>query len=99
MYVMVPVGQISAELYDHPPVLCLARVVGTHDQLEPRVTRWWLDVWPDPGGPPLPQLYRAEEILGVPAYGFVPPAPAPAVLPADQTPPSPTQQAGSETPA
>jgi hypothetical protein len=31
---------------------------------------WWLDVYLSPGGRPLPQMYRADTILGVPALGL-----------------------------
>lgn len=31
---------------------------------------YWLDVYMIPGGPPLLQMYRAGEILGVPALGL-----------------------------
>lgn len=67
MAVMVYTGQISSELNDHPPVVCGAEVVGPDDTGSE--SRWWLDVWM--GAPaPLPQSYRASEILGIPAVGL-----------------------------
>jgi hypothetical protein len=31
---------------------------------------WWLDVYIIPGGEPLPQMYRADEIIGIPVLGL-----------------------------
>ena len=33
-------------------------------------TQYWLDVYLIPDGPPMPQMYRVGEILGVPALGL-----------------------------
>jgi len=81
--VMVPAGQVSAAANGGPCIIAWAVVVGPDDYddaVGPKA-KWWLDVYTGgPGAPPLPQAYRAEEILGVPALGLshegAPPRPA-----------------------
>jgi hypothetical protein len=70
--VMVPVGQVDAAVNGGPCIIAWAVVRGPAS--EPVFTdpaaMYWLDVYMVPGGPPLPQMYRAEAILGVPAPGL-----------------------------
>jgi len=73
--VMVPVGRIAAAVNGQPCIIAWAVVVGpVKDAGGPvyadHIDKYWLDVYVIPGGPPLPQMYRAEEILGVPALGL-----------------------------
>lgn len=81
--VMVPVGRGSAIVNGHACVIAWAVVRGAAgflsasgarpleeaDSTDP-AAQWWLDVYTLPGGEPLPQMYRAGEILGVPAWGL-----------------------------
>ncbi len=73
MVVMVPVGGISADLNGHPVVICLATVLGPAEDEEV----WWLAVQSGGGSTELPQMYRAAEILGVPALGLAMVSPDP----------------------
>lgn len=73
--VMVPVGQGNALVNGQPCVIAWAVVLQPAADDEAGVftdpkRRYWLDVYLAPGGRPLPQMYRAEEILGVPALGL-----------------------------
>lgn len=74
-FVMVPVGQVSATVNGGPCVIALARVIRPATGSESAVYVdhfgvWWLDVFMVPGGTPLPQMYRADDILGIPALGL-----------------------------
>jgi hypothetical protein len=70
--VMVPVGMVSAVVNGGPCVIALAEVVRRAD---PDVLgaeaddMWWLNVHLGPGVS-LRQIYRAKQILGVPAHGL-----------------------------
>lgn len=70
--VMVPVGQANTMVNGGPCVIAWAVVRGPADDRAPGDPqgRWWLEVYLAPGAAPLPQMYRAEEILGVPALGL-----------------------------
>jgi hypothetical protein len=72
--VMVPVGRLAAAVNGHPCVIAWAAVRCAATDPAPAPTDpdgvWWLDVYTIPGGDPLPQQYRAGEILGVPALGL-----------------------------
>lgn len=71
--VMVPVGAIAALTNGQPCIIAWAAVLGAVDQGQDPTDpdgRWWLDVYAIPGGPPMPQMYRAGEVLGVPALGL-----------------------------
>lgn len=67
--VMVAVGRgvMTTTVVAWAVVLC---PVGTLTADNDPAARYWLDVYMIPGGPPLPQMYRADEILGVPALGL-----------------------------
>jgi hypothetical protein len=71
--VMVPVGRFAANINGQPCVVAWAVVRGPvndgQDVTDPAAS-WWLDVYTIPGGDPMPQMYRAGEILGVPALGL-----------------------------
>lgn len=73
--VMVPVGMVSAVVNGGPCVIAWARVRGpAEDHVDPEGTirpdsMWWLDVHMGPGAV-LAQMYRADQILGVPAMGL-----------------------------
>lgn len=70
--VMVPMGRIGGAV-GQPCVIAWAVVGGPASFVEGRPCAddlWWLDVYAIPGGPPIPQVYRADEILGVPALGL-----------------------------
>jgi hypothetical protein len=71
--VMVAVGRLVANINGQPCLIAWAIVRGpvaeNTDPTDP-AGMWWLDVYSVPGGPPLPQQYRADEILGVPALGL-----------------------------
>lgn len=71
---MVPVGRLVAHINGNPCLIAWAVVVGPADEIEPvsvdPADKYWLDVYMIPGGPPLPQMYPAGEILGVPALGL-----------------------------
>jgi len=71
--VMVAAGTVSAVVNGTPAIVCYATVIGRAD--EPGM--WWLRVYLG-AGEPLPQMYRADHILGVPAIGLAP-APVPSV--------------------
>lgn len=72
---MVPVGATAAMVNGGPCIIAWAIVQGpaskaaAASQVDP-TAMWWLDVYMIPGGPPLPQMYRADAILGVPALGL-----------------------------
>ncbi len=73
--VMVPVGQASAVVNGGPCIIAWAVVRGPASESDAEVftdpsQMYWLDVHMVPGGPPLPQMYRADAILGVPALGL-----------------------------
>lgn len=73
--VMVPVGRIAAAVNGHPCVIAYAIVLGPASEPAAGVVpdpeqRWWLNVYSIPGGPPIPQMYRAGEILGIPGLGL-----------------------------
>ena len=73
--VMVPVGQIAALVNGGPCVIAWAVVLGPASesdtvQFDDPDQWYWLNVYMVPGGPPLPQMYRADTILGVPALGL-----------------------------
>lgn len=68
--VMVPVGRAAAAVNGQPCVIAWAIVRGLAASGGGMPETWWLDVYAVPGGPPLPQMYRATEILGVPALGL-----------------------------
>ena len=71
--VMVPVGEIAAWVNGHPCVIAWAVVIGPAeegtDPTNPKA-QWWLNVYSTGGGEPMPQMYPAEKILGVPAIGL-----------------------------
>lgn len=73
--VMVPVGQVNALVNGGPCMIAWAVVKGRAAKnaaaafTDPS-EMWWLDVYMVPGAPPLPQMYRADTILGVPALGL-----------------------------
>jgi hypothetical protein len=74
--VMVAVGQGVAHINGDPCLIAWAVVRGPATEkdieavgVDPGDT-YWLDVYAIPGGDPLPQMYRAGEILGVPALGL-----------------------------
>lgn len=73
--VMVPVGAISAAVNGGPCIIAWAVVVGPAGESDASVFTnpedvFWLDVYMAPGVAPLPQMYRADQILGVPALGL-----------------------------
>lgn len=73
--VMVPVGAVSAVVNGGPCLVAWAVVVGPASESDSSVFTdpegmFWLDVYMAPGVPPLPQMYRADQILGVPALGL-----------------------------
>lgn len=73
--VMVPVGQGAALGNGQPCIIAWAVVRGpasTADaaQFTDPAAMHWLDVYMAPGHPPMPQMYRADNILGVPALGL-----------------------------
>lgn len=70
--VMVPVGRLVAHINGNPCLIAWATVVGptaSEPSAGPDQT-YWLNVYTIPGGPPLPQVYRVGEIVGVPALGL-----------------------------
>lgn len=72
--VMVPVNQISAVVNGGPCVIAWAVVRGPASDADAAVFTdptgvHWLDVYLAPDVAPLPQMYRADQILGVPALG------------------------------
>jgi hypothetical protein len=70
--VMVPVGRLVAHINGNPVVIAWATVRGPAiegEAISPDAT-YWLDVYSIPGGPPVPQMYRAGEIVGVPGLGL-----------------------------
>lgn len=70
--VMVPVGGINAVVNGGPCIIAWAVVRGPADDMvsAPPGTAVWLDVYLSRDTPPLAQMYRADEILGVPALGL-----------------------------
>lgn len=84
--VMVPVGEIAAAVNGGPCIIAWAVVRGPASETDAAVfvdpsAMYWLDVYMVPGGPPLPQMYRADAILGVPALGLhMDGAPAPSYV-------------------
>lgn len=73
--VMVPVGQGNALVNGGPCIIAWAVVRGPADGdavapfTDPE-QRFWLDVYSAGPGRSVPQMYRAGEILGVPALGL-----------------------------
>jgi hypothetical protein len=72
--VMVPVGTIAAQVNGWPCTIAYAEVMGPAGPEEASVyvnpeDVWWLNVHMGPGLT-LPQMYRADQILGVPATGL-----------------------------
>lgn len=72
--VMVPVGAIPAVINGGPCVIAWAVVRGPASAVEAAsyadpATIWWLDVYMGPAVF-IPQMYRADDILGVPAIGL-----------------------------
>jgi hypothetical protein len=65
MAVMVAAGTINAVVNGDPPIICYATVI---DRAEAPDT-WWLNVHMGMGST-LPQMYRADQILGIPALGL-----------------------------
>lgn len=65
--VMVVAGG-GGEPHYRPALICYATVDGPAD--EPGV--WWLSVHYGGTAGPLPQMFRTEEIVGVPAWGLAP---------------------------
>ncbi len=92
--VMVAVGGISAKVNGGPCTIAWAVVRGPASDRDASVfvnpdDVWWLDVYTIPAGPPLPQMYAAGDILGVPALGMSmvgAPAAHPDITIADPTP-------------
>lgn len=82
--VMVPVGQIAAIIEGQPCLIALATVMGPASSQETEqfteqhkaAGMWWLNVRMGPGVS-LPQMYRADQILGIPSLGLAMPIPAP----------------------
>lgn len=71
--VMVPVG--AGSVNGDSTVIAWAVVRGPAGAADAAVfadpaAMYWLDVYVVPGGPPLPQMYRADAILGVPTLGL-----------------------------
>lgn len=93
--VMVPVGQISATVNGGPCVIAWAEVLrpATGSESATFVDHfgvWWLNVYLAPGSP-LPQMYRADDILGIPALGLnMAGAPTPSWRELQQPPPAST---------
>lgn len=75
--VMVPAGQIAALIEGHPCLIALATVIGpasgrdtTHFTEQHKAAgMWWLNVHMAPGVC-LPQMYPADQILGIPTLGI-----------------------------
>lgn len=72
---MVAVGRNVAHINGDPCLIAWAVVRGRVDEKDASVfrdaaDRYWLDVYVIPGGEPMPQMYAAGEILGVPALGL-----------------------------
>jgi hypothetical protein len=72
--VMVPVGQVNALVNGGPCIIAWAVVRGPASETGAAAftdpsAMWWLDVYLSPGAP-LPQMCRADTILGVPALGL-----------------------------
>lgn len=71
--VMVPVGGLAALANGNPCLIAWAVMRGKADEASADTdpaALWWLDLYLVPGGEPLPQMYRADSILGVPALGL-----------------------------
>lgn len=65
---------LSAEVNNEPALICYARVIGQASRDDAAVyvgnpEVWWLDVYTAPGVT-LPQMFRVDQILGVPALGI-----------------------------
>lgn len=70
--VMVPVGQTNAVINGQPCIVAWATVTGPAGDDDAPVgpaSMYWLDVHMGPGAT-LPQMYRADQILGIPALGL-----------------------------
>ncbi len=72
--VMVPVGEVAAQVNGHPCIVALAVVRGPANDSDASVfvdptAVYWLDVHMGPDVV-LPQMYRADQILGIPALGL-----------------------------
>lgn len=72
--VMVPVGMIPAAVNGGPTIVAYATVMGRASEQDAAAfvdpaAMWWLEVHMAPGVT-LPQMYRADQILGVPALGL-----------------------------
>ena len=74
-HVMVVVGAVAAAVNGGPCIVAYAVVIGLAvEGARPEDVKpddlYWLDLYMIPGGPPVPQQYRAREILGIPALGL-----------------------------
>lgn len=72
--VMVAAGTIAAQVNGTPAIICLAEVIGPAGPDDASVyvnpdDVWWLNVHMAPGLS-LPQMYHADQILGIPATGL-----------------------------
>lgn len=75
--VMVPVGALAASVNGSPSIVAYAITVGPASEDDAAVmtdpsSTWWFDVYVSPGAP-LRQMYRVDELLGVPALGLTMP--------------------------
>lgn len=73
--VIVPVGAVSSAVNGTPCLIAWATVVGPASEYDTSVMVdpsdvWWLDVHIAAGMSFLRQMYRADEILGVPAHSL-----------------------------
>lgn len=73
--VMVPVGAAVSAISGTPCIIAWATVIGPATEWEASIMvdpsdMWWLDVHVGPGGSGLPQMYRADQILGIPALSL-----------------------------
>lgn len=74
--VMVAWGTVAALANGTPALIAYAEVVGPASESDAGVFNdpsdvWWLNVHMGPGAV-LPQMYRADQILGIPALGLAP---------------------------
>ncbi len=77
--VVVPVGALNSAVNGGSSIAALAICLGRAE----REGWWWFDVYMAPGGEPLPQMYPAEQLLGLAPQGMTMPGlnPAEAVQP------------------
>lgn len=73
--VMVPYGQVNTLVNGGPCLIAWAIVRRRVDEHRTATAialsdKYWLDVYLSADSPPLPQMYAAGEILGVPALGL-----------------------------